>query len=70
MKGRYIGENISLLYDALLYANQHQILGLLLMEDFEKAFDSVAWSFIERSLCKFKFGKRYYTMDFDILHQH
>ena len=56
MKGRY-GKNIRLLYDTLLYAEQHQIPGLLLMMDFEKAFDSVAWSFIEKSLCKFKFGK-------------
>ena len=27
------------------------------MVDFEKAFDSVAWSFTEKSLHKFKFGK-------------
>ena len=50
LKGRYIGENIRLLYNTLLYAKQHQIPGLLLMVDFEKAFDSVAWSFIE-NLC-------------------
>ena len=54
LKGRYIGENIRLLYDTLLYANQHQIPGLLLMVDFEKA---VAWTFTEKSLCKLKFGK-------------
>ena len=40
-----------------MYAKQHQIPGLLLMVDFEKAFDSVTWSFIEKSLRKFKFGK-------------
>ena len=45
------------MYDTLLYAKQYQIPGLLLMVDFEKAFDSVAWSFIEKSLHKFKFGK-------------
>ena len=56
MKGRYIGENIRLLYDILLYAKQHQIPGLL-MVDFEKAFDSVAWPFIDKSLRKFMFGK-------------
>ena len=47
LKGRYIGENIRLLYDTFTYAKQRQIPGLL-MEDFEKAFDSVAWSFIEK----------------------
>ena len=50
LKGRYIGENIRLLYDTLLYTNKHQTHGLLLMVDFEKAFDSVAWSFIGKSL--------------------
>ena len=48
LKGRSIGENIRLLYDTLLYAKQHQIPGLLLMVYFEKAFDSVAWSFTEK----------------------
>ena len=66
MRGRYLGENIRLLYYTLLYANYHQILGLLLIVDFEKAFDSVAWSFIEKSLRKFKLGKSYYTMELDI----
>ena len=59
LKGRYIytGGNIGLLYDTFLYAKQHQIPGLLLMVDFEKAFDSVTWSFIEKYLRKFKFEK-------------
>ena len=56
LKGRDRGENIRLLYDTLLYTNKHQTHGLLLMVDFEKAFDSVAWSFIEKSLNKFNFG--------------
>ena len=44
------------MYDTLLYTNKHQVPGLLLMVDFEKAFDSVAWSFIENFLNKFNFG--------------
>jgi len=52
LKGRYIGGNIRLLYDTLLYAKQHQIPSdLLLMVDFEKAFDSVAWSSTDFFLC-------------------
>ena len=50
LKGRCVGENIQLLSDTLLYASKHRIPGLLLMTDFEKAFESVAWSFIEKSL--------------------
>ena len=57
LKSRYIEENIRLLYDTLLYAKQHQIPGRLLIVDFEKAFDSVAWSFIEKSLLKFNLEK-------------
>ena len=49
MKGRYIGENIRLLYDTIVLTEKEKIPGLLLMIDFEKVFDSVAWSFIEKS---------------------
>ena len=31
LKGKYIGENIRLLYDTLLYASKHHVPGLLLM---------------------------------------
>ena len=55
MKGRYIGENIRLLYDTLLITEKENIPGLLLMIDFEKAFDSVSWSFIEKALIFFNF---------------
>ena len=41
MKGRYIGENIRLLYDVLVYTSFYKTPGLLLAVDFEKAFDSV-----------------------------
>ena len=56
MKGRYIGENLRLLYDVLFYTNFYKKPGLLLAVDFEKAFDSVAWSFIKKSLDRFNFG--------------
>ena len=55
MKGRYIGENIRLLYDTILLTEKENIPGLLLMVDFEKAFDSVSWFFIEKALNFFNF---------------
>ena len=39
----------------LARANNHK-LGLLLFVDFEKAFDSIEWSFIEKTLKYYNFG--------------
>ena len=42
LPGRYIGENTRLIYDILQHTEENNIAGLLLMIDFEKAFDSVS----------------------------
>lgn len=56
LPGRFIGENHRMLYDLLVYTDLNNIPGLLLLIDFEKAFDSVAWTFIEKCLDFFNFG--------------
>lgn len=56
MKGRFIGENTRMLYDILKYTQDKKIPGLLLLIDFEKAFDSVAWVFVYKTLKFFNFG--------------
>ena len=56
MPGRYIGENTRLIYDILNYTEKSNIPGLLLFIDFEKAFDSVSWAFIDNVLNYFNFG--------------
>ena len=53
-----------MLYDTLLYANKHLVPDLLLVVDFEKTFDSVAWAYTEKSVSKCMFGKDITTMDF------
>ncbi|KAK6171730.1 hypothetical protein SNE40_018168 [Patella caerulea] len=55
IKGRYIGENTRLLFDLLHYTENNDIPGLLILIDFEKAFDSVAWSFVYKVLDFFNF---------------
>ena len=55
MSNRFTGDNIRLLYDILKLSYQNKKPGLLLLIDFEKAFDSVAWSFIKKSLIFFNF---------------
>ena len=54
--GRYMGENTRLIYDIMKYTELNDIPGLILLIDFEKAFDSVSWSFIFKVLKFFKFG--------------
>ena len=50
MKGRFIGENISLIDGVINFAEAENISGLLLFLDFEKAFDTVEWVFIKKNL--------------------
>ena len=46
MKGRFMGKNIRLIDGIIQYATQHNVAGLLLFIDFEKAFDSLKWPYI------------------------
>ena len=56
ISGRFIGENIRLLYDVIEYAEKNAIPGMLLLIDFEKAFDTVSWDFLFDVLDFFNFG--------------
>jgi hypothetical protein len=56
LKGRFIGDNIRQMYDVMTYTENENIPGLLFMIDFEKAFDSVSWSFLHKALDFFNFG--------------
>ena len=57
LKDRFIGENIRLVYDIMFYTQKYNIPGLLLLIDFEKAFDSIEWSFIDKVLNFYNFGR-------------
>ena len=56
LKGRFIGENIRLIDCVIQYATETNIPGLLLFIDFEKAFNSLDWSFILSTLGSFGFA--------------
>ena len=56
LKNRFIGENIRLLNYIISYTEKVEIPGLLLFIDFEKAFDTLEWPFIEKTLKYFNFG--------------
>jgi exonuclease III len=59
LKGRFIGENTRIIYDIMNYCEKKEIPGLLLTIDFEKAFDTVEWEFINKALETFNFGKSF-----------
>ena len=56
MKGRYIGENIRLLFELLEHAEEQNIPGMIFFSDFEKAFDSIDHDFLIKCLRHFNFG--------------
>ena len=57
IKGRRIGENIRLLESVICFAKENNIPGLFLFLDFEKAFDTLEWTFIRKTLEHFGFVK-------------
>ena len=56
LKGRSVSENIRLIEWMLRYTETENTPGLLLFVDFEKAFDTLEWSFIEKAFKYFNFG--------------
>ena len=59
VKGRFIGENIRLIDDIIVKLNIQRKTALLLLLDFEKAFDSVEWGYMIKILEKFNFGQSF-----------
>ena len=58
-KGKFIGENTKLVYDIMNYLLEKKKPGLLLLVDFEKAFDSLERSLVLACLKKYNFGESF-----------
>ena len=56
VKVRFIGQNVRLLNDLMTYAESNNLPGILLFIDFRKAFDTIEWDFIQKSIEMFNFG--------------
>ena len=56
---RYIGENIQTVYDLMEYLENKDKNGMLLLLDFEKAFDSIEWDYLNEVLKVFGFGQQF-----------
>ena len=59
VQGRYIGECTRLVYDVLSYTEDMQIPGMLVLLDFQKAFDCISWTFIYKTLSFLGFSQNY-----------
>ena len=59
VKGRYIGECTRLIFYLLEKVEEDDIPGLLVLLDFEKAFDTLEWSFINKALTFLGFGPEF-----------
>ena len=56
IKGQYIGENFRLKIDIMEHTKSESIPGILVSLDFQKALDSLEWSFMMKALNIFNFG--------------
>ena len=59
LKGRFIGENVRLIDSIINFAAAKKIPGLLLFLDFEKAFDTVEWAFVQKTFLILQFWAFY-----------
>ena len=56
LKGRYIGESIRTISNIMSFTKTHNVPGLAVFLDFEKAFDSLEWNYLQKCLEVFNFG--------------
>ena len=56
VKGRYIGENVRLIYDVIHYMDKSNRKGIAIFLDFKKPFDSIEWNYLLETLQLFNFG--------------
>ena len=59
LPGRQISDVTRLIYDLMHYTESKQLPGLLMLVDFEKAFDSVSWKFLYKTLSLFGFDDNF-----------
>ena len=59
ISGRNIAENTRLVYDIIHTTEKLNIPGLLVSIDFQKAFDSISWEFIFKTLSYLGFGPNF-----------
>ena len=59
MQNRYYGENIRLINDIINYCQITRKPAVILLIDFEKAFDTICWDFLKCCLEYYGFGTNF-----------
>ena len=59
LQGRTISDCTRVMYDIIWDCEHNLVDGLILLVDFQKAFDSLSWKFIHETLKKFNFGENF-----------
>ena len=59
MKNRFIGQNVRTIFDLVEITNIEAIEAYIAQIDFEKAFDSIEWPFLFKTLKTFGFGENF-----------
>ena len=59
IKNRFIGYNIRTILDVIENSNSKHLKNIIAFLDFEKAFDKLNWTFIQKSLTAFGFGPKF-----------
>ncbi len=59
IKDRYIGQNIRLMKDVITFTEDTNEPGIVTCIDFEKAFDTIEWEFLLKTLDIFGFGDNF-----------
>ena len=59
VRGRTIFDSIKIIQDLMDLTKKFKLEGILLFIDFEKAFDSIEWSFLHKALEQMNFGNQF-----------
>ena len=59
MKNRFCGENTRLIADVMEFCKIKNSSCIILLVDFEKAFDTVNWSLLNKTIIRYGFGKSF-----------
>ena len=60
IRGHNMSDCTCLIYDTMYFTEYNKIPGLIMLVDFEKAFDSVLWDFLIKALNKIRFWTEVY----------